>query len=308
MTDPLRAVILGIVEGITEFLPISSTGHMILAAQWLGIAEGDPFWSGTFDIFIQIGAILAVVVYFWRRLLGLVMIRPGPTPTEHPVQDAAVDPPTTASDGAAVATMPYVARQVRAAPWYEHILVKLFVAFLPAAVVGLAASDLIERYLKNSAVVAWALILGGVAIVIIEKTMGGRRYADAGTIPLRVALLIGVAQCLSMVPGTSRSAATIMGALLLGLTHAAAAEFSFFLAIPTMFAAGGYSLLKHLHEIRPEQFSLLGLGFFVAFVVALLVVAAFMRFIQTHKFTSFAIYRIVLGGVVLLAIRSGFVP
>jgi undecaprenyl-diphosphatase len=142
--------------------------------------------------------------------------------------------------------------------------------------------------------------------MMIEKTMRERRYSDAAAIPLRIALMIGVAQCLSMIPGTSRSAATIMGALLLGLTHAAAAEFSFFLAIPTMFAAGGYSLLKHIDEIEPHQYGLLGLGFAVSFVVALLVVAAFMRFIQTHRFTSFAIYRIMLGALVLWALRNGF--
>ncbi len=149
------------------------------------------------------------------------------------------------------------------------------------------------------AVVAAALLLGGIAIIGIERGNRRPRYENAGTIPLRLRLLIGVAQCIAMIPGTSRSAATIMGALVLGLSTFAAAEFSFFLAIPTMFAAGGYSLLKNIKDIPADRLPLLGLGFAVAFVVALLVVAGFMRFIQTHKFTPFAIYRIILGGIVL---------
>lgn len=267
MNDALRAVILGIVEGITEFLPISSTGHMILVEPLLGIPEKDPFWSGTFDIFIQIGAILAVLLYFWRRLWRLVL-----------------------ADSQRI--------------WGDHILTKIFVAFLPAAIVGLLAADFIEAKLKNATVVAGALIVGGLIIIAIERSKRRQRFDNAGRIPMQCALLIGVAQCFSMIPGTSRSAATIMGALLLGLTPAAAAEFSFFLAIPTMLAAGGYSLLKHLKDIRPDQFAILGLGFSIAFVVALAVVAGFMRFIQTHRFTSFAVYRIALGLLVLILLRS----
>jgi undecaprenyl-diphosphatase len=267
MSDAFRAIVLGIVEGITEFLPISSTGHMILVEPLLGIPEKDPFWSGTFDIFIQIGAILAVLLYFWRRLWRLVM-----------------------------ADSPRI--------WGDHILTKIFVAFLPAAVVGLLAGDFIEEKLKTATVVAGALVMGGVIIILIERSKRHQRFDNAGRIPMRCALLIGVAQCFAMIPGTSRSAATIMGALLLGLTPAAAAEFSFFLAIPTMLAAGGYSLLKHLKDIQHDQFVILGLGFSIAFVVALLVVAAFMRFIQTHRFTSFAIYRIVLGLFVFMMLRS----
>ncbi len=268
MSDPVRAVVLGIVEGLTEFLPISSTGHMILVEPLLGINEKDPFWTGTFDIFIQIGAILAVMVYFWKRLWRLTLRQ---------------------SDNALA----------------NHILAKLLVAFMPAAVLGLAASKFIEEHLKKPAVVAAALFVGGLAIIAIERSVRKVRYRDAGTIPMRCALLIGVAQCASLIPGTSRSAATIMGALLLGLAPAAAAEFSFFLAIPTMLAAGSYSLLKHYKDIQPHQFAMLGLGFAIAFVVALAVVAAFMRYIQTHRFTPFAFYRMVLAGIVLLVIALG---
>jgi len=265
MSDVVRAIILGIVEGLTEFLPISSTGHMILVMPLIGIEEGDSayrFWNGAFDIFIQLGAILAVVIYFWRRLWRLTL---------HP----------------------------QGQPWQEHILVKLFVAFLPAAVIGLLAGDFIEAKLKNPLITACALIVGGIAILIIEAVVRDPKIKDAATISLWLAFWIGVFQCLAMIPGTSRSGATIMGALLLGLTPGAAAEFSFFLAIPTMYAAGIYSLLKHRHQIHSDQFVTLGIGFVVAFVVAWIVVAAFMKFIQTHKFTSFAIYRILIGSVVL---------
>jgi undecaprenyl-diphosphatase len=294
MTDPLRAIILGIVEGLTEFLPISSTGHMILAEPLLGIPDRDPFWTEAFDIFIQIGAILAVLIYFWPRLYRL-SLRSGPVAIAPPPAIQQVKSPVGVLEHASPMTG-------TRSPWYEHILVKLLVAFLPAAIIGKLAGGFIETHLKNPPVVAGALILGGIGIILIERLARAAKYSDAGTIPLRVALAIGVAQCLAMIPGTSRSAATIMGALLLGLSVPAAAEFSFFLAIPTMFAAGFYALFKHRHAINHDQLALLGLGFSVAFAVALLVVAAFMRFIQTHRFTSFAIYRILLGIVVIIAI------
>ncbi len=271
MTDSLRAIILGIVEGLTEFLPISSTGHMILVEPLLGIKKAlmDPsrvrFWKEVFDIFIQVGAIAAVMLYFWRKLWRL-----------------------TFKAGTTV--------------WQEHILVKLLIAFLPAAIVGKLAGDWITENLKTPPVVSGALIVGGILIIAIERRVRHPRFMVAAEIPLLTAFLIGVAQCFGMIPGTSRSAATIMGALLLGLSPMAAAEFSFFLAIPTMFAAGFYSLYKFRHDVHADQMALLGLGFAVAFVVALLVVAGFMRYIQTHKFTPFAHYRFVLGAIVIACI------
>lgn len=265
MNDAIRAVILGIVEGLTEFLPISSTGHMILIGPWLGISEDDPFWK-TFFIFIQLGAILSVVIYFWRRLWRLI-VTPGPGPIS------------------------------------EHMLVKLAVAFLPAAIIGKLAGSWIKGHLMQPLVVAGALIVGGLLIIAIERRNRHPKVLDAANVPLRFALLIGFAQCVAMIPGTSRSAATIMGALLLGLSAPAAAEFSFFLAIPTMFAAGTYELYKARHDLVMDQAAILGLGFAVAFVVALAVIAAFMRFIQTHRFTAFAIYRIILGAVVIAWFR-----
>jgi undecaprenyl-diphosphatase len=261
MSDIWRSIILGIVEGLTEFLPVSSTGHMILVMPLIGIdAEADRFWNDAFNFFIQIGAILAVVVYFWRRLWNLTF-----------------KPPSGV--------------------WHEHILVKLFVAMLPAAVLGPLLDDFMKERLMNVPVVATALVIGGIAILLIERFVRQTKYADAGMIPLRIALLIGMAQCLAMIPGTSRSGATIMGALLLGLTPAAAAEFSFFLAIPTLLGAGLLSLAKG--DVDAQQTQLLAIGFVVAFFTALVVVAGFMRFIQTHKFTVFAVYRIVIGAIIL---------
>ncbi|NLX23443.1 MAG: undecaprenyl-diphosphate phosphatase [Phycisphaerae bacterium] len=266
MTDIVRAVILGIVEGLTEFLPVSSTGHMILVMPWIGLdAETDVFWNNVFNFFIQIGAILAVVIYFWRRLWRL---------TFHPPQ----------------------------ARWRDHILLKLFVAMIPAGVLGVLFDDFMKEHLMTVPVVATALVLGGVAILLIEKFVRQGRYPDAGMIPLRVAFMIGVIQCLAMVPGTSRSGATIMGALLLGLSPVAAAEFSFFLAIPTLLGAGMLSLLKG--DVQPEQTALLAIGFVTAFITAWVVVAAFMRFIQHHRFTAFAIYRIVIGVVILTCLLA----
>jgi undecaprenyl-diphosphatase len=182
------------------------------------------------------------------------------------------------------------------------MLTKLLVAFLPAGAVGFVAHKWIEHHLMRPPVVAGALIVGGALIIIIERGVRHQRFNSAASLPLLTAFLIGVAQCFGMIPGTSRSAATIMGALLLGLTPVAAAEFSFFLAIPTMFAAGLYSLFKARHDIHADQMALLGLGFAVAFVVALLVVAGFMRYIQTHKFTPFAHYRFMLGAIVIACI------
>jgi len=265
MNEFVQAVILGIVEGLTEFLPISSTGHMILVQPLIGIENGDPFWNDVFNFFIQIGAILAVVIYFWQRLWKL---------TFHPADKA----------------------------WHQHILFKLFIAMLPAAILGTLFDDFMKAKLMNLPVVATALIVGGIAILIIEAVVKNPKIKDAGAITLWVAWWIGVFQCLAMIPGTSRSGATIMGALILGLAPVAAAEFSFFLAIPTLLGAGLLSLLKGLEDIQPGQELPLAVGFVTAFVVAWIVVAAFMRFIQNHKFTSFAIYRIIIGGAVLAMI------
>ena len=259
--EALKAVFLGIIEGLTEFLPISSTGHLILACPLMGVDPDEAFWV-SFIYFIQIGAILAVVVYFWRRLWGL---------TFHPPLQ----------------------------PKREHIAVKLCVAFVPAAVLGLLLNDWLEEMLEGPVPVAIALIVGAGLIELIERRFDHPTTTRAEDITFRQALLIGCAQCLAMIPGTSRSGATIMGGLVVGLSAPLAAEFSFFLAIPTICAAGGYSLLKHSDALTREHALSLAIGFVVSFVVAWVVIAGFMRYIQTHKFRVFSVYRVILGAAVL---------
>jgi undecaprenyl-diphosphatase len=235
---------------------------MILVMPWIGIdANADPFWNDVFNFFIQIGAILAVVVYFWRRLWRLSFKQ----------ADSSIK---------------------------NHIMTKLVVAMIPTGILGVLLDDFMKEHLMKVPVVAAALIVGGVAILGIQRAVRQPRYHDAGTIPLRLAFMIGLMQCLAMIPGTSRSGASIMGALLLGLSPAAAAEFSFFLAIPTLMGAGLLSLVKGLDGIEGEHITILATGFFVSFIVALAVVHFFMQFIKNHNFTSFAIYRIVIGIVV----------
>ncbi len=262
MNDLLRSIILGIVEGLTEFLPVSSTGHMIIVAPLIGVDTASEYWQ-SFIYFVQIGAILAVVLYFRRRLWDMTMHRPH-------------------------------------RPAREHLLVKLAVAFLPAAVVGLAFDDAVEAWLDGPVTVAIALIVGAALIEWIERTHLIAATESTDEMTLRQALLIGVAQCLAIVPGTSRSAATIMGGLLVGLSAPAAAEFSFFLAIPTIFAAGGYKLLKYRAALTADNAAVLAAGFLTAFIVAYFVVAGFMRYIQTHRFRAFSVYRVVLGVIVLI--------
>lgn len=256
-----KTVAMGIVEGLTEFLPVSSTGHMIVLGRMIDFPED---LEKTFDIFIQLGAILAVVIYFRQRLFDWI-------------------------------------KTFRPANAMQHPLSLVLVAFLPAAVVGLAIHHWVENHLMTPFNVAIAFIAGGVAIIVIERTHAKPSTATVESMTFKQALAIGCLQCLALWPGVSRSAATIMGALLCGLSLQAAAEFSFFLAIPTMFAASGYSLAKALihHQLSAEHLAQLGIGFGVAFVVALCVVAAFMRYIQRHSFTPFALYRIAAGAAVL---------
>ena len=262
----VQPVLLGIVEGVTEFLPVSSTGHLVLAGALLGYDE--QRWQ-LFDIVIQLGAILAVVVLYRRTFwtVGAGILR-----------------------GEAGAIR--FARNVA-------------VAFLPAAVVGLALHRKIEALLGRPDVVAWALIAGGIAILAVERFARGhaRPIHGVAALPLRTVLGIGVIQCLSMVPGVSRSGATIMGALAQGVERRTAAEFSFFLAVPTMLGATVVELAKNRHAIgAPGQASAaeIAIGFGVAFFVALAVVRGFVRLISRHGFAPFAWYRILAGTAALL--------
>jgi undecaprenyl-diphosphatase len=259
----LKAALLGLVEGATEFIPVSSTGHLILASDWLGLVDER---AKTFDIFIQLGAILAIVWIYRERLVRTMA-------------DARKDPTS------------------------RSFLFNLIVAFLPAAVVGFLTHDWIKSKLFNPGVVAIALIVGGLVILLIERWPPRSRVHRVDSMPLRLALGIGLAQVLALIPGTSRSGATIMGGYALGLSRTAATEFSFFLAIPTMLAATMYDLLKSWSVLAATDIPMFAVGFLVSFGSAVVIVKAFLRFVSNHTFSVFAWYRIALG-VVLLFILS----
>jgi undecaprenyl-diphosphatase len=264
MNLTLTAILLGIVEGLTEFLPVSSTGHLILATEVFGY---DPAQWSTFNIVIQLGAILAVIVQFWRTFwtvgIGLLTWKPG------------------------------------AVRFTRNVLI----AFLPSAVLGLILIDHIEGLLGSPMVVAWALLIGGIAILAIEKVAKPGPLTGIAELPAIKCVGVGAAQCLAMVPGVSRSGATIMGALAMGIERRAAAEFSFFLAVPTMMGATTLELWDAREDLMagtgPVGWDEIGVGFAVSFVVALVVIKAFMAFVSKSGFAPFAWYRIAVG---LLAI------
>jgi len=258
-TDMIKACILGIVEGVTEFLPVSSTGHLILAGNVLSFT-GEK--AKVFEIFIQLGAILAVV-WLYRAKLFSVVCGIGKKESNR---------------------------------FTENILI----AFLPAAVIGLLTHWWIKAYLFNPVTVAAALIAGGFLIIIIEKTVKKPKVAGLDSIPAHFALGVGLAQVVSLFPGVSRSGATIMGGMAIGLDRKTATEFSFFLAIPTMFTATSYDLLKNVRYLAMADFYIFAVGFLIAFISALLVIKAFLRFITRSDFTLFAYYRIIFGLLVLL--------
>jgi undecaprenyl-diphosphatase len=261
--DPLLdAALLGVVEGLTEFLPVSSTGHLILASDLLGVNDEK---GKVFDIVIQLGAILAVC---WEYRARFVRAFSG----------------------------------LAADPVQQRFAANLFVAFLPAAVVGLLLQSKIKQYLFNPVSVAFALIVGAVAIFVIERWYerhGDPRVLSVDEMRWTDALKVGLAQCLSLVPGTSRSGATIMGGMVFGLSRQAATEFSFFLAVPIMFAATGYQLLKYRALLSSEDLAPFAIGLVVSFVAALVAVRALIRYVARHDFRAFAWYRIVLGSLVL---------
>ena len=262
----IDSIILGIVEGLTEFLPVSSTGHLIIVSDLLG-DNGDK--GKVFDIVIQLGAILAVCWEFRARLMkafaGIA---------KDPVQ--------------------------------QRFAANLFVAFLPAAIVGLALQKIIKAHLFNPVSVAMALIVGAVAIFIIERWYarhGSPRVNDVDAMTWKDALKVGFAQCLALVPGTSRSGATIMGGMVFGLSRQVATEFSFFLAIPIMFAASGYELFKNRAMLTADDLTSIAVGFVVSFLFALAAVKGLIRYVMRHDFNAFAWYRIALGLAVLAYFR-----
>lgn len=266
----IEAIILGIVEGVTEFLPISSTGHLILTERFIRFDEGAL--AETFVVFVQLGAILAVIWLYWQPLLALLRdLLPQAAPSQ---QQAA-----------------------RRLAW------NLFIAFTPAAAIGFFIHDQIKVYLFNPPVIAAALIVGGLLMLWVERRfvrITPPHTHDLRTIGPHQALAIGVAQVFSLVPGVSRSAATILGGMLAGLDRAAATEFSFWLAIPVLVMATLFDLVKSLDILRAGDLLILAVGCIVSFIVALVVIRALLRYVQTNTFEPFAYYRIVLGLLILL--------
>ncbi len=258
----LQAALLGLVEGLTEFLPVSSTGHLILLVDLLGF-QGPP--GKVFEIVVQLGAILAVCVLYGRALLSIVLAAP-------------------------------------TNPGARRFIAAVLIAFLPAAVVGALAHDFIKSVLFSPWVVSVTLILGGIAILLIERVKPVPRYGDVRQFSPGLALRIGAFQVLAMIPGVSRSGATIMGAMLAGVERRTAAEFSFFLAIPTMFGATAYDLYKNRGTLTLDGSAVILVGFLVAFLAALLMVRAVVGFISRHGFAPFAWYRIALGIVMLVVL------
>jgi undecaprenyl-diphosphatase len=256
--DLLKALALGVVEGLTEFLPVSSTGHLIVAGSLLGFTHPN---RDVFYVAIQSGAMLAVLWEYRARFFRIDV------------------------------------------DLYKNLLV----AFIPAAILGLLFSKYIKAYLFHAVPVAIAFIVGGVIILIVEKRTAVPRVESTGAMTWRDALKVGIAQCFALIPGTSRSGATIIGGMLFGLSRKAATEFSFFLAVPTLLAAGGYDLWKNRHALSADDLGMWAVGVVVSFVAAFVVIRWLIRYVATHDFKPFAWYRIAFGLVVLLTAYSGWV-
>jgi undecaprenyl-diphosphatase len=266
MSDSLRAVILGIIEGVTEFLPVSSTGHLLLAERFFDLGQGS-FWN-TFTVLIQLGAILAIlVIYFaklWRIALGMF------------------------SD-----------------PDDRRFVIGVLVAFLPAVIIGLIAGKYIKEVLFNPWVVCFSLIVGGAILLWVDQIDHKPYLHDATKFPLLTYLWIGFAQCLAMVPGVSRSGASIVAAMLLGADKRAAAEFSFFLAIPTMVGAFVYDFYKNRADMTADHLGIVAIGFVVSFITAIIVVKTFLSYVTRHGFALFAWWRVIVGTLGLIALALG---
>ena len=269
MIELLKAVLFGIVEGITEWLPISSTGHLILLNEFITLNISDEFGS-MFDVVIQLGAILAVIVLFFHKL----------------------DP-----------FAPAKSSEEKKQTW--NLWFKVVAAIIPSGVVGVLFDDWMDAHLHNSIVVSIALIVYGIAFILVERKNQGRHLKvidDVHDITYRIALIIGLFQCLSLVPGTSRSGSTILGAIAVGVGRSAGAEFSFFMAIPTMLGASAIKGLKFLLSgvaATGTEIGVLVVGCIVSFVVSLLVIRGLMEYVRRHSFAAFGVYRIVLGCLVL---------
>jgi undecaprenyl-diphosphatase len=257
--NTLQAIILGIIEGLTEFLPVSSTGHMIIGSSLMGIQSDD--FVKLFTVAIQLGTILSVVVLYFKRFFKSI-----------------------------------------------DFYLKLITAFIPAAIFGVLLSDKIDELLESPQTVAIALVLGGIVLLFVDKIWENNTNNNSDHIKYPSAFTIGLFQCLAMIPGVSRSAATIIGGMQQRLTRKAAAEFSFFLAVPTMFAATAKKLLdfyKDGHTVSNEEWSLLAIGNLVGFVVAIIAIKSFISFVTKYGFKAFGVYRIIVGCIILALLWSG---
>src|SRR5437016_7291050 len=265
--DIIKAIVFGIVEGLTEFVPVSSTGHLLLVQRFFGFDDDD--FGKTFAVLIQFGAILALLsIYFfrlWRLALGFF------------------------NDSAA-----------------RRFVIGVLIAFLPAAIVGALAHDFIKSVLFNVWIVCFTLIVGGAILLWVDRMNLNTRYHDATRFTLPMYFIIGLAQCVSIIPGTSRAGATIIAAMLLGADRRSAAEFSFWLAMPTMFGAFVYDLYKSRGQLDMEHGIIVAFGFAVSFICAWIVVKTFLDYVQRHGFALFAWWRVIVGSLGLIALAMGF--
>lgn len=264
MEQTFVAAALGLIEGLTEFIPVSSTGHLLLAAHFLGFDQGK-----TFEVVIQLGPILAIIALYWSRLVQVFS--------------------TAHKDPASL-----------------RFITSVLIAFLPAMVVGALAHDYIKAVLfETPKLIAIMLILGGIVLLFVDRAAPVPTIDDAATVPFGKSLAIGAIQCLSMIPGVSRSGATIVGALMMGVSRRAAAEFSFFLSLPTMLGAVAFDLFKSRHALDFGSLSSIGVGFVVSFVSGLLVVKWLLGYVSTNGFALFGWWRIIIGGAALAGLWAG---
>jgi undecaprenyl-diphosphatase len=265
MPDYFTAALLGVLEGLTEFIPVSSTGHLLLAGHFLGFSSTGK----TFEVVIQLGAVLALIFVYFAKLL-------------------------------------WVLGNMHRDPAARHFAISVLLAFIPAVVIGVAAHDIIKTVLfETPDLIAVMLILGGVVLLFLDRIAPPPEFEDASALPLRRAFAIGAIQCLAMVPGVSRSGATIVGARMLGVGRVAAAEFSFFLSLPTMMGAVAYDLYKSRDVLDFSDMGQIGIGFAAAFIVAMLVVRWVLAYVGKNGFAIFGWWRIIVGSLVLAMLSLG---
>ena len=277
--DFIKAIILGIIEGFTEFLPVSSTGHLILAGNFLNLSSKE--FQNAFNVIIQLGAILAIVVIYFNSLnpLGKNKLE---RKLKRPLEGLTFKEKLALADKKTL-----------------RLWTKIIIGFFPAGVLGFLFDDLIDKYLFNNITVAISLIFYGIVIILIEKKDKSGKYTSIDRLPIKTVILIGFFQCLAMIPGTSRSAATIIGGVLLGADRITAGKFSFYLAIPTMLGATFLKIIKIGLGMSLGQWLIILVGFIVSFLVAMIVVKKFLSYIKKHDFKIFDIYRIILGILVI---------